>query len=134
MLTGSCACRAVRYEIAGELGPIVFCHCGDCRKAQGGAFAVTAPVRTSELRFVSGEDALEAYPSSPGKERVFCRRCGSPIISRRAARPDVARLRLGTLDTAIDARPVAHIFVASKAPWFEITDGLPQYAEYEPTR
>jgi hypothetical protein len=27
-------------------------------------------------------------------------------------------------------RPSAHIFVGSKAPWFTITDDLPQYREH----
>ncbi len=133
MLEGSCLCGAVRYEVDGVLGPIVCCHCSMCRKAQGAAFAVNAPVGADRFRLVAGADVLRSYRSSPGKERCFCGRCGSPIFSRRDGAADV-RLRLGTLDTPIAARPSAHIFAASKAEWWEIRDDLPRHAELEPAR
>ncbi len=134
MLEGSCLCGAVSYEIDGELGPIVCCHCSMCRKAQGSAFAANAPVDASRFRLVRGADALRSYRSSPGKVRCFCGNCGSPIYSRREASPDVLRLRIGTLDTRIAARPVAHIHVASKAEWYELLDDLPRHPELEPGR
>jgi hypothetical protein len=61
--------------------------------------------------------------------RVFCGRCGSPLFSKRDAMPELLRLRLGTLDTPVTAKPTAHIFVAEKAEWYDICDDLPQYAE-----
>jgi hypothetical protein len=131
---GSCLCGTVRYEVRGELGPIVFCHCGQCRKAQGGAFAANAPVRAADFAIVGGREALAEYESSPGKTRVFCRRCGSPIISRRDTLPGVVRLRIGTLDSKVAGKPTAHIHVASKAEWDEIHDDLPQHPAQEPSR
>jgi hypothetical protein len=134
MLEGSCLCGAVKYRIEGELGPIVCCHCSMCRKAQGTAFAANAPVPASRFRIVAGEASLRAYRSSPGKERLFCGTCGSPIVSRRDGAADV-RVRIGTLDTRIAARPAAHIHVASKAEWWEIgDDDLPRHAAFEPGR
>jgi hypothetical protein len=133
VLRGSCLCGAIRYEIDGELGAIVLCHCSMCRKAQGSAFATTAPVDPARFRIVAGADQLRAYRSSPGKERCFCSSCGSPIISRRDA-PPMVRVRVGTLDTPISARPTAHIHVASKAEWEEIADRLPQHPGFEPGR
>lgn len=129
---GSCLCGEVRYEIDGELGPIVFCHCSMCRKAQGSAFATNAPLKASAFRVIAGSDALADYATADGKHRIFCRRCGSPIISRLDSDPDSVRLRIGTLDTPIVERPTAHIFAGSKAEWDEICDALPQYEEREP--
>ena len=134
VLSGSCLCGTIRYEIRGELGPIVLCHCAQCRKAQGSAFATNAAVNAADFAIVAGEEALTAYESSPGKKRHFCRRCGSPIISTRDTVPGVVRVRIGTLDSRVDAAPSAHIYAASKAAWEEIHDGLPQYAEIEPAR
>ncbi len=134
MLRGSCLCGAVRYEIEGALGPIVCCHCSMCRKAQGSAFATNAPVEAARFRLVEGRESLREYRSSPEKVRAFCSRCGSPIFSRHDARPEVVRVRIGTLDTPIAARPTAHIHVASKAEWYDILDGRPQHAEVEPGR
>lgn len=129
MLKGSCLCNSVQYEVRGELGPIVMCHCSRCRKANGSAFATNAPINSADFRLLHGKDALAEYESSPNVFRVFCKRCGSPLYSRRPAQPELLRLRIGTLDTPIDARPTAHIFVGSKAEWCEILDVLPQYAE-----
>ncbi len=133
VLRGSCLCGAVRYEIDGALGPIVCCHCSMCRKAQGTAFGTNAPVEASRFRIVAGADVLREYRSSASKSRSFCGTCGSPIHSRHDGRAEV-RVRIGTLDTPIEARPVAHIHVASKAEWDVIADALPQHAAFEPTR
>ncbi|MCY1428104.1 Glutathione-dependent formaldehyde-activating enzyme [compost metagenome] len=129
MLKGSCLCNSVQYEIHGELGPIVMCHCSRCRKANGSAFATNAPVNAADFHLIHGQNALAEYQSSPGVFRVFCGKCGSPLYSRRPAMPELLRLRIGTLDTPIEGRPTAHIFVGSKAEWCEILDELPQYPE-----
>ena len=129
MLKGSCLCNAVQYEIRGELGPIVMCHCSRCRKANGSAFASNAPVNTTDFHLLHGKDNIAEYESSPGVFRAFCHQCGSPLYSRRPAMPEVLRLRIGTLDTPIEDKPTAHIFVASKAEWDEIHDDLPQHPE-----
>lgn len=131
---GSCLCGGVRYAVRGELGKITLCHCGQCRKAQGGAAVAAAPVKAAGFEIVSGAELLRAFESSPGKERVFCSRCGSPLFSRRAAEPDFLRLRLGTLDTPVGAKPAAHIWVGEKADWDVICDDIPQHAGFEPGR
>ncbi len=134
MYRGSCLCGTVTYEVRGELGPIVLCHCRQCRKAQGGAFAANAPVRAADFRITAGRETIREYESSPGKYRAFCSTCGSPLISRRQGQPDTVRLRLGTLDSPVPARPGAHIYASSKAEWFEIHDDLPRYDTVEPGR
>jgi hypothetical protein len=134
MYTGGCLCGAVRFEIRGPIRSIVFCHCSMCRKAQGGAFAANGVVAAADFVMTAGEDALTAYESSPGKKKYFCRTCGSPIMSRSEARPHDVRVRLGTIDSDIVERPMAHIFATSKANWDQITDALPQHPGYEPGR
>jgi len=126
MLTGSCLCGRVTYEVDGKLGPITYCHCDICQKAQGGAFVMAAPARRKYFRLVTGADAITEYESSPGKYRGFCTSCGSPLWSRRTAEPETLRLRLGAVNGDPGRRPAAHIWVNDKAPWFTITDDLPQ--------
>ncbi len=128
MYTGSCLCGGIRFELSAELGKIDICHCQQCRKAQGVAFATNAPVAASALRITSGADLLKAYESSPGKRRWFCSQCGSPIYSQRDKRPDVVRIRVGTIDGPLNVRPHAHYHVASKSNWWDITDTLPRHA------
>jgi hypothetical protein len=120
--------------VHGELGEIVYCHCQQCRKAQGTAFGTNAVVQRDQLVLVAGADRLTAYESSAGKRRWFCGGCGSPLYSARDAMPEVVRLRIGTLDTPLNERPTAHIFVGSKAEWFEILDALPRYPRLDPER
>ena len=129
MLKGSCLCGSVAYEIHSELGSIIMCHCSKCRKSNGSAFATNAPVNTKDFMLTRGERFIAEFESSPGVFRVFCRNCGSPLYSRRSTTPEVVRLRIGTLDTAIESKPTAHVFAGSKAEWHEICDGLPQYSE-----
>ena len=69
MLHGSCLCGGVRYEISGELGPSLHCHCGQCRKASGASFATNASVSSESFRFLSGESLLTRFESSPGQFR-----------------------------------------------------------------
>lgn len=127
MHTGSCLCGAIRFTIADPLAPIQLCHCGQCRKAQGAAFAANVPVAADAFRFTAGEEALRTYESSPGKVRAFCGRCASPIFSRRDTAPEVLRIRAGVLDAPVQSRPDAHAFTADKADWWAITDALPQH-------
>ena len=132
MQTGGCLCRAVRYEIAGELAPVELCHCSMCRRASGTAFASNMSVRAEDFRVTSGEASLKSYESRPGKERLFCAACGSPIISRSQGDPTMVRVRAGTLDEPAPTHAAFHFHVASKAGWLPIADDLPQYPAARP--
>ena len=130
---GGCLCGAIRYEVDGELAPIQVCHCEDCRKAQGSAFAANVPVPTERFRLTTGEARLRAFESSPGKERLFCSACGSPLFSRLASLPGMVRIRAGTLDRGAPVELGFHFFTESKAPWWPILDDLPKYAGARPS-
>ncbi len=125
-VNGSCLCGGIKYEVAGAFGKVVNCHCSMCRKATGAAFRTRASVPSAAFRFVAGEELLSRYESSPGEMRTFCRVCGSTLPTFFRDRPDEIGLPFGTLDDDPGVRPAAHVFVDSKAPWFEITDDLPQ--------
>lgn len=131
---GSCLCGKVRFEITGEIQNIIYCHCSQCRKAQGSAFATNGNVDAEKFNFISGKDELTGYESTPGKIKYFCKHCGSPIISKNESSPNKVRVRLGTIESDIIEKPIAHIFATSKANWENITDDLPQYESYEPSR
>lgn len=134
MYEGGCLCNRVRFQITGPIRNIVQCHCSRCRKAQGSAFATNGIVAADHFQIIAGAEELSAYESSPGQSKFFCRHCGSPILSRNTARPDQVRVRLGTIESDIEERPMAHIFVTSKANWEDICGDLPQYESYEPGR
>jgi hypothetical protein len=129
---GSCLCGNVRYELTGELGEFGYCHCKSCRKASGSSHGANAPIERADFRLLSGADTLREFESSPGKFRVFCARCGSPIYAYLTTSPDILRIRLGSLDSSFAKQPRAHTFVSDKADWEPIDDGLPQFPEWAP--
>ena len=131
MVKGSCLCGGAQYEINGDIKLMANCHCSMCRKHHGAAFVTFVGVNTADFRWVRGEDLLERYQSSPGHIRAFCRVCGSSLPDPDPGATDFY-LPAGTLDDDPEARPAAHIFVGSKAPWVEISDELPQFDEYPP--
>jgi hypothetical protein len=126
-ISGSCLCGGVAYEAEGPLVAMVRCHCTQCRKASGAEFATNGSVSADTFRILRGEELVSSYAWSPGNHRFFCSRCGSPLFKRHDARPDQVRLRLGTVDGALDQKPLAHVFVSEKPSWSDITDELPQH-------
>lgn len=134
MYKGGCYCGAVQFEITSAISDIIFCHCSECRKLQGSAFATNGVVESKDFKLVKGVNDLTKHKLSETQTRFFCKHCGSPIKSENTAVPDKVRVRLGTIDTDIIEKPNAHVFVASKANWDEICDEVPQYDQYEPHR
>jgi hypothetical protein len=129
MYTGSCLCGAVRYEITGRISPIILCHCSKCRKANGSAFHSGSLCRPTKFRWVSGQDRITTFSTPSGYTTQFCSACGSPVPSPPNAEGYVV-LPTGALDQDPGSRAWGHIFVGSKAPWFEITDDLPKFPEH----
>ncbi len=127
MIRASCLCGEVRFEIDGPFESASHCHCSMCRKAHGAAFGTYGVARAADVRVVAGAGRIARYQSSPGIVRTFCSRCGSTLQWMREATPDKVDVALGILDDDPGLRPSMHIFVASKAPWHEITDRLPRH-------
>lgn len=129
---GACLCGGISFCINGPLAPIQVCHCSQCRQAQGGPVATNIPVEASALAFLQGENLLQQYESSPGKFRVFCRVCGSPVYSRRDSLPGILRIRVGLLQEPVGAHVEFHAFTESKASWWGILPGVPEYPQGAP--
>jgi hypothetical protein len=128
VLEGRCECGAVRYRVADEFRYAANCHCSQCRAATGSAFKPFAGIERDKLELTDGEDSLLVF-GEDDLNNTRCAACGSLLFSvvREGAYVHVA---LGSLVDPPGVRPTEHIFVGSKAPWFEITDDLPQHVEY----
>jgi len=129
---GSCLCGGISFNIHGPLAPIQVCHCSQCRQAQGGPVATNIPVEASAFEFLQGQELLQHYESSPGKIRAFCKVCGSPLYSKRDSLPGVLRIRAGLLQEPITSHLAFHAFINSKAGWWPIVPGAPEYPEGAP--
>jgi hypothetical protein len=128
MLVGRCECGAVRYRVEDAFLYAANCHCSRCRAATGSAFKAFAGIERERLELTAGRDALLIVGEEDAND-TRCSTCGSLLFSvvRDGAYLHVA---MGSLLDAPSIRPTKHIFVGSKAPWFEITDDLPQFEEH----
>jgi hypothetical protein len=127
MVHGGCLCGGVRYEISGELSQMHFCHCQMCRRNHGTPFANYVAVNPRDIRYTQGAELISSYQSSERTARTFCSRCGSSLEFSPKATPDETWIAAGGFDGDPQIRPTFHIYVDSKAPWFEISDDLKQY-------
>jgi hypothetical protein len=127
-LAGKCECGAVRYRVPDTFLYAANCHCSNCRAGTGSAFKPFAGIEREKLEVTDGADKLLVW-GEEDLNHTRCGVCGSLLYSvvRDGAYVHVA---LGSLVDVPSIRPTEHIFVGSKAPWFEITDDLPQNVEY----
>ena len=127
-LAGRCLCGAVRYVVEDQFRYALNCHCSNCRRATGAAFKPFAGIEVGRVSVTSGSEQLLVFGEDTGHD-VRCGRCGSLLYSI-VREGQFAHVTLGTLTDSPSIRPTAHIFVGSKAPWFTITDDLPQHQEF----
>ena len=127
-LTGKCYCGAVQYSVPDEFRYAMICHCSNCRRTTGSAFKPFAGIERAKFTVTKGADGLLIYGGDKAHD-AHCGKCGSLLYSvvREAAWVHVT---MGTLVDAPTIRPTHHIFVGSKAPWFEINDNLPHFVEH----
>ena len=118
-LGGGCPCGAVRYEVS-EMPFLAYaCHCTNCQRVTGSAFALNMPVATRAFRITAGEPKAHRRLSPTGVRGAswFCGDCGGRIYGERETEPEVRIVRAGTLDDTSWLAPVAHFFVRSAQPW-----------------
>ncbi len=125
VLKGSCLCGKVKLEVADEFKYMGNCHCSECRKFTGSDYSSVGGIALDKLLIIQGKEDIQTYQKSENTELCFCRHCGSSLYSKK--NNGIVNIRLGVLDDAPSHKPSFHIFVASKAPWLEITDNLTQF-------
>jgi len=130
MIRGTCLCGAVRFEID-RVRSLTHCHCVNCRKLTGAAFASYVHVDVDKFRFVAGEDMTVRYESAPGSFRYRCKVCGCLTPGKASYLPTIS-IPAGLLDDDPVVRPRLHVFTSSRAPWWTIQDDLPQHDKWVP--
>ena len=130
---GGCACNAVRYRMTCEPMFVHCCHCTNCQRQSGSAFAVNAMIETSCVEHLQGDvEAVEVEtPSGKGHKIVRCKQCRVAVWSHYGAAGDVLSfVRVGSLDEAAKVTPDIHIFTRSKQPWVVLPDDVPAVPVY----
>jgi len=123
---GSCVCGSVTYEVADTFEYAMNCHCSQCRRSTGSAFKPLAGIKTPRLTLTGGDGELLRYGGDEHGHDAHCRACGSLLYSL-VRDGKYVHVAMGTLVDEPSIKPSMHIFVGSKASWFDITDALPQF-------
>jgi hypothetical protein len=120
MQEGGCECGRVRYRLATPPIFVNCCHCRQCQKLTGSAFALNAMVESDRVQIIAGADGLLA---ARGEAR--CRECRVLLwATHRMFGEHILFLRVGTLDEGERLTPSAHFFLRSKHPWVTVPDGM----------
>ena len=127
-LRAQCYCGHVELTVEDAFVSAFYCHCSRCRRQTGSAFAALGCIEVEKFSISAGQDAVERSPSTADGHAAVCGRCHARLYAIVRAQRYV-HIPLGILSDAPSIRPGSHIFVGSKAPWYTITDGLPQYDE-----
>ena len=135
-LEGGCACGAVRYRLGTAPMFVHCCHCRDCQRQTGSAFALNALIEAHQVTVLSGETAPSAMPTDSGHPHHIhrCTTCGTAVWSEYGGRATIRFMRVGTLDDPTALQPDVHIYVRSKQPWIALPDGVPAFEAYYDSR
>ena len=117
VLTGSCMCNAVKYEIQGQPRPVIACHCNECRKSSGHFSAATA-VPPDKLKLLKSA-GLKWYRSSPMAQRGFCSECGSSLFWKPEHCQHIS-IFAGTIDGPSKLTLASHIYVAQRGDYYDV--------------
>jgi hypothetical protein len=127
MISGTCHCKKISFEIDENKLYIRYCYCETCRKLSGADYSSVARVTRERFRITKGKDNLLCYESRPGKNRFYCNKCFAPIYVVTDNETTFLRVRLGVLDGQPDVEVTGHMWVSEKPVWRSIEDGLPIY-------
>ena len=122
---GGCSCGQVRYRLASRPMFTHCCHCLDCQKQTGSAFAINALIETARIEMLKGEPVAIEMPSPSGRGHEIhrCPTCQVALWSNYGRRSYLRFVRVPTLDQPHAIEPDVHIFTRSKAPWVRLPEG-----------
>jgi hypothetical protein len=129
-IAGGCLCGKVRYSASGDPAFVGICHCRDCQKFTGSAFAVVIGVPKPAFS-LQGKVSIYSKTGDTGKsiERQFCPECGSSIADEASALPGVVMISSGTLDDPSWVKPAMQIYCDSAQPWVELGGEMQSFAK-----
>jgi hypothetical protein len=132
---GGCSCGALRYRLTNRPLIVHACHCRDCQRLTGGAYATNIWIEKAFVELLAGTPAWFARKGGSGQPHVlyFCGNCGTTIWSDyRRAPGDCWWVRVGTLDDPDPFAPDVHIYTRSKHPSVLLPAGVPAFgASYD---
>ena len=129
-LSGTCLCGRIKFSGNTEIRRIANCHCTDCQKATGAAFATIIFVNESDIK-IEGSPSIYGHISDRGSkmEKHFCSSCGSQMFALNSSRPGLVGLRAGSIDQKKLVRPEVNVYTDSKIPLTQVDPNIPSYSK-----
>lgn len=134
--SGQCFCGAVRYRLVGAPMFVHCCHCRDCQRQTGSAFAVNGLIEAEKIEVFEGEPVPVRMATESGYPHDIyrCPSCHSALWSDYGGRGWLRFLRLATLDDPGAFTPDVHIYTRSRLPWVALPDGARVFEDYYDVR
>jgi hypothetical protein len=132
-LEGSCTCGEVRYRLSSAPLIVHACHCTECQRLSGGAFAINALIETDRVELLGNEPVAVPVTGTSGKTQTIyrCPRCQVAVWSHyQGAGAKVCFVRAGTLDRPSSVEPDIHIYTSTRLPWLELPPDALAVAEF----
>ena len=125
---GSCLCGTVTYQYYGKSKVFQYCHCSRCQKVTGSAHASNIIVEPSHFTWLTGQANVGRFELPEAKHFAvsFCKTCGSNLPWLTQSKKAVV-IPAGTLDDDPIEKPIHHIFIDSKAVWYNADEKLNKY-------
>lgn len=127
IITGSCHCGSVQFELNNDPKLVVNCHCDDCKKRNGSAFSTYIAVSENDLRLTEGEHTLKQYEVENEGIKYFCSKCGSPVYNKNYRFPGLYMLFYGAFTNAFNFNPVFNVFCESKHNWVDAINDIKSF-------
>ena len=132
---GRCACHYVRYQVRGKPMIVHGCHCRDCQRLSGGAFAINALFEAERVNLIAGTiaDITVPTPSGTGQKIARCPKCKVAVWSNYnmgGLKERIRFVRVGTLDNPDQFPPDVHIFTSSKQPHIILSGTTPAFESF----
>ena len=131
--TGGCLCGAIRYEVKGVPVRTAICHCDDCRKATGSAFATNVFVNAADLA-IKGTPKQFQHITDTGATmtKEFCANCGSQLFGFSSRGPTIKQVKVGTIDDASFVKPQIEVYTIRKLPYVRLADETVRFEKGRP--
>lgn len=124
---GSCLCKGVKFRVVGDFESFYLCHCRYCRKDTGSAHAANLFSTTASIEWIKRETEIKTFRPHQSKHvKAFCSECGSALPNLQMD-GKLLVFPAGCLDTKLEKRPDAHIFISNKADWDESLEKITKF-------
>ena len=125
--TASCRCGQLKTSVTGEPVRMSVCHCLNCKKRSGSAFAAQARWPRDQVDIQGQSKTFEIVADSGNRATFhFCSECGSDVFYEIDGKfddkfNDLLAIPLGAFDDPFFFSPQFSVWEPRKHDWVEIT-------------